>query len=220
MEAVAESKYQFMTGTNGGKDYLVIARNGDYGLGIKFYGAIPVSRIGKQYTGIVFKVRSAKLDEETVEDGVVVQLVKKPNSPESAFPVKWEKKDKTRASASVVIRLPGALVDVDGNMNRVADSLKDGTISKQFVEFFTSLYPEHQAVLTKEEIEQYILKELFQPMLAKLESYIKTQKKAAEALEEVAGQVMFEADYLKALYGKVQQEEETSASDESDAGEE
>lgn len=138
---------EFMIGSEGRWDYLLVARNGQTGLGFKlFFGPIQTP-LGTRGLVLSVKYRAAV----SLPHGVAFKEEKITFS--SCFPsLTFNKEDETRASGMVCVYLPTQPWDVD-HFKKVVEQ---GEIPQLICKFFNEKVNPNFIIITQEEIREYI----------------------------------------------------------------
>lgn len=212
-----------MVGTNGYKDYLVIAGKGNVALGIKPNNISPGAAFG--HPGTVWfgaRLRSARTDgmdyKPDGEDNVV-KFQKNPENLADAWPgVVWEKQDEKRASTTIGVLLRGTLEGQIEDAKALLDKMKSGKLAEQMAEYLANLAGADNLIMQPDEIAAWLTENVYGKIAGKLEKAIEARKIVEQEMEKNIGTFGMQASILKKAYAKLQ-EEVDDADDQGDEAE-
>lgn len=202
-----------MVGTNGYKDYMVIAGKGNVALGIKPNDISPGARFG--HPGTVWfgaRLRSARadgLDYKPDGEDNVVKFQKNPENLWDAWPgIVWEKKDDKRASTTIGVLLRGSLEGSIADAQALLDKMKSGKLSEQMAEYLVGLAGAENLIMQPDEIAAWLTETVYGKVAAKLEKVIEARGIVETEMEKNIGTFGMQASILKKAYAKLQEEVE------------
>lgn len=211
-----------MVGTNGYKDYLVIAGKGNVALGIKPNNISPGAAFG--HPGTVWfgaRLRSARadgLDYKPDGDDNVVKFQKNPENLWDAWPgIVWEKQDEKRASTTIGVLLRGSLDGQIEDAKLLLDKMKSGKLSEQMAEYLAGLAGAENLIMQPDEIADWLTQNVYGKIAGKLEKAIEARQIVEQEMEKSIGTFGMQAQILKKAYAKLQEEVEDVADEADDA---
>jgi hypothetical protein len=213
-----------MRGTDGDFDYLLIARRGGIGLGLKVLGLRPgdfYNMEGKVY--LHFRLRSSAAPDQAKDEEQVVQLSEQKLGLDTAWPnVKFEKTNEVRASTVFGVFINGQINSEEGEQT-LKEVLEGGHIEK-VVDFLIDVAGPETMVLQPKTMSDWI-REKLQPGIAQIAGYLEQHKKVAathKAFKDKmstaeASAVGFHAAQMKSIYdslhGDKQEDQENENED-------
>jgi hypothetical protein len=200
--------FNMMTGSTGGADYLMFARRGNVGLGLKVLGVQNGSNHnmpGKVY--LHFRVRSAEVSgmQQHESDTSVVSLSEHKLSHDDAWPgITFDKVNDTRASTVVGVFIRGELNLEHGE--ETVQRVRTGGYLEKVIDFLIEAAgPENMVV--KPEMMRDWARERLNKGLDSFETFLKERKKLEEAQQAFLAQgganldtVGFHAAQMKMIY--------------------
>lgn len=188
-----------MIGTDGKPDYLLFARKGMIGLGVKPNLIAEGKAKGTTYIGL--RLRSAPLPEGAIPDDGVVNFQHMKLGLQDAWPeVEWEKADAERASTSIGMLVKGTPKTA---AKELLTALGPDKLPQQITDYLITLCGEEHLTMPKEVIRQW-LQDFYKPIVDKLKGIIALEQSYMGQLEGSVGSFAMSAKLLKAAHNSVE----------------
>jgi len=207
-EEVAQ-KFKFMSGTESTSKFLVLARRGNIGLGIRVLGITDGAKLAKPGTSYIHaRLRSAKLPSDVqdfYDSGNVVNIGSYSLEPDEAWPgVTFDKTTLSYSSTVVGVFAPGNLTPEQGL--QTLDNIENGNYIDQLVSFVLATAPSEFHVVRKKDVEAFAWDSLaagfaaYRHAVKKQEINQAAATEFAKQVEAAGGSAGFHAAQMKAVF--------------------
>lgn len=192
--------HMMMLGTDGKPEYLIFARKGTIGLGIK-PNLISEGKI-KGTTWVQARLRSAPLPEGAIPASGVFNFEHAKLGLTDAWPsVTWEKEDEQRASTTVGILIEGT---PKTQVKKLLTELSLAYLPSKMAGYLTGLAGAENLMLSTEELAKW-LADFYAPIRKKLHDMVALEEAYTKELSDSVGNFTMAADLLKKAHATVAQ---------------
>lgn len=189
-----------MQGTDGNMDYLLFARKGIIGIGLKPNVIMEGKVAGTTYIGA--RIRSAMLPQGAIPENDIPNIAHLKLGLQDAWPgVTWEKQDAKRASTQVGILLRGT---PKHNPEALLQEFGADKLPTKMADYLVGLVGIENLTLDREDIIAWLV-EFYAPIVKKISKMVEVEKAYDKELEESVGSFAMAADILKKVYQTTQQ---------------
>lgn len=200
--AAVDGKFTFMKGTEGKLDYLLYARRGTIGLGIKPNVIMKGKVAGTTYIGV--RLRSSGVPKELFAEEKVTSLVTAALKVHTAWPgVTWEKADDVRASTQIGVFVKGTPED---NPQMLLAELDEGKLAAKMADYLIGLAGTDNLTISRDDLIEWIDK-FYRPVAENIRKQMQASKVVDDEITSNLGVFGMQAALMKKVHDSLDADE-------------